>query len=260
MYDTYSYLFGQFSIFGIGIHVLVALFFAVHAIRQGRELYWLLILFIFPFLGSIVYFFAVYLPNSRLESALRSGSSEALKLLNPGKNLRDAERAYDLTPSVGNQMRVASALFAAGKTARAIQTFDACLERAPANDLDLRIEAAKAKIEGGQAEQAIMLLRYVRTQNDTYRVQDVTLLSARALADAGQDVAAGQQFDYLYKNFGAIDVKVEYAIWLLSRQKTAQANEVKTEIDQAVKHWPRHAKYLNKPLLKKLNQAFSAAK
>ena len=260
MYDTFGYLLEQFSIFGIGIHVIIAVFFAIHAMRQGREMYWLWVLFVFPFLGSLVYFFAVYLPNSRLENALRSGSSEALKLLNPGKNLRDAERAYDLTPSVGNQMRVASALLAAGKTAQAIRTFDACLERASANDLDLRIEAAKAKIEGDQAEQAITLLRDVRRQNDAYRVQEVTLLSARALANAGQDSAAGQQFEYLYKNFGAIEVKVEYAIWLLSRKKTAQANEVKTEIDQAVKHWPRHAKYLNKPLLKKLKQAFSAAK
>ena len=36
------------SIFGIGLHVLVAIFFAVHAVKRGRELYWLLILFMFP--------------------------------------------------------------------------------------------------------------------------------------------------------------------------------------------------------------------
>ncbi|GHA72996.1 hypothetical protein GCM10009007_12320 [Formosimonas limnophila] len=87
-------------------------------------------------------------------------------------------------------MRVASALLSAGKTAQAIRTFDACLERASVNDLDLRIEATKAKIEGGQAEKAIALLRDVRKQKDAYRVQDVALLSARTLVNAGQDNAA----------------------------------------------------------------------
>ena len=29
---------------GLGLHLLIALFFAVHAVRSGRELYWLLIL------------------------------------------------------------------------------------------------------------------------------------------------------------------------------------------------------------------------
>ena len=41
---------------GLGLHLVVALFFAVHAVRTGREMYWLVILFSFPLLGSIAYF------------------------------------------------------------------------------------------------------------------------------------------------------------------------------------------------------------
>ena len=48
---------------GLGLHILVALFFAVHAVRTGRQMYWLLILFSFPLLGSLVYFAAVFLPQ-----------------------------------------------------------------------------------------------------------------------------------------------------------------------------------------------------
>ena len=50
---------------GIGFHVLIALYFAVHAIRTGQNLFWLMILFAFPLLGSIVYLFAIYLPELR---------------------------------------------------------------------------------------------------------------------------------------------------------------------------------------------------
>lgn len=56
---------------GIGLHVLIALYFAVHALRSGQQMYWLIILFSFPLFGSIVYFFAIYLPNSRLEHGAR---------------------------------------------------------------------------------------------------------------------------------------------------------------------------------------------
>ena len=54
------------EIFGIGIHILVAIFFAVHAVRNGQPIYWLLILFMFPLIGSVVYFIAIYLPSSRI--------------------------------------------------------------------------------------------------------------------------------------------------------------------------------------------------
>ncbi len=52
---------------GIGLHMVLALFCAVHVLRTRQQLYWLFILFAFPLLGSAVYFFGVYLPNSRLE-------------------------------------------------------------------------------------------------------------------------------------------------------------------------------------------------
>ncbi|AEG69672.1 conserved transmembrane protein of unknown function [Ralstonia solanacearum Po82] len=42
---------------GIGFHVIVALFFAVHAVRTHQSMYWLFILFAFPLLGSVAYFF-----------------------------------------------------------------------------------------------------------------------------------------------------------------------------------------------------------
>ena len=259
-----EYLFDSFldtfSIYGIGLHAIVALFFAIHAIRSGRELYWLWILFVFPFLGSVVYFFAIFLPNSRLEHSLRRGSNDALRALNPGKELRDARSAYDLTPSVRNQMRVGNALLAMGKTELAVQEFDACLARAPAADLDVYLAAARAKLEGGQAEQAVVLLRQIRTQNPDFLVQDVTLLSARALGATGQMDAARSQFEYLVKNFGGFEARVEYAIWLVKQQDFVRAKEIKAELDQTVSHWPKHAKYLNKPLIKKLNNAFNGVK
>ena len=110
------------EIFGIGLHVLVAIFFAVHAIRSGQQLYWVVILFLFPGLGSIVYFFAIYLPNFRLSHGARKTMSAAARTLDPGRELREARQAYEYTPTAQNQMRLAAALLEAGDAAEAAAT------------------------------------------------------------------------------------------------------------------------------------------
>ncbi len=105
-------------IFGLGLHILIAIFFAIHAIRTGREMYWLLILFMFPLLGSIVYFAAVFLPRSRLQHGARRAGAAIRKSLDPGRELRDAQEAFDLAPAAHNQMRLAAALLDAGKISK----------------------------------------------------------------------------------------------------------------------------------------------
>ena len=82
---------------GLGLHVLVALFFAIHALRSGRQMYWLFILFSFPLLGSVAYFFVEYLPELRFNRTARGAASAVTKFINPDGELRDAQRAFDQT-------------------------------------------------------------------------------------------------------------------------------------------------------------------
>jgi len=100
---------------GLGLHFFVAVFFAVHALRSGQQLYWLIILFSFPLLGSIVYFLAVYLPDSRLERGARKVVAAAAKTLNPTRELKEAHAAFEYTPTAQNQMRLAAAYLEAGQ-------------------------------------------------------------------------------------------------------------------------------------------------
>ena len=74
---------------GIGFHVIVAIYFAVHAVRTRQNIYWLLILFAFPMLGSVVYFFAIYLPNLRQS---RDGGTGIVGVALFGSLLKPLER------------------------------------------------------------------------------------------------------------------------------------------------------------------------
>ncbi len=244
---------------GIGVHVLVAIFFAVHVVRTGRETYWLIILFSFPLLGSVVYFLTVYLPDSRLHYDVRRAAAATAKALDPGKELREAERAFDLAQTAQNQMRLARALLEAGASAQAAQHFEACLKGPFANDAEIRFGAARARALNGLGPAAIELLESIRKQNPEFRPEQVSLLLAQAYALAGRHQDARAEFMSAKTRHGSVEALAEYAIWALSVGDTDTAAGLYKEMERSMKHWTKYTRSLHKPLLKRLDAAFAAA-
>lgn len=242
---------------GIGLHLLVAVFFAVHAVRTGRDMYWLLILFMFPLLGSIVYFFAVYLPSTRLQYTVQKTVSAAARSLDPGRDLREAQDAYKLTPTAQNQMRLAAALLAAGATAEAAEHYEACLQGPFATDAEIRFGAANARLQSGHSVAAINLLEAIRTENPDFRTEQVSLLLAQAYGQAGRTQEAKAEFSSAMSRFGSFEVRAEYAIWALSVGDYSSAKALYQEISQTMKHWPKHARSQNRPIVSRLEAAFA---
>lgn len=245
---------------GIGLHILVALFFAVHAVRTGREIYWLLILFMFPLLGSIVYFIAVYLPDTRLQHTVRKTVSAATKSLDPGRDLREAQHAYDLTPTAQNQMRLAAALLEAGATAQAAEHYESCLKGPFATDPEIRLGAANARLQSGHSAAAIELLEAIRAENSDYRAEQVSLLLAQAYGHAGRTQDAKAEFTSAIARFGSFEVRAEYALWALSAGDRDSAKAQYREIAHSIKHWTKHTHSLNKPIVSRLEAAFANAR
>lgn len=248
-----AYFFGS-------IHILIALFFAVHVVRTGREMYWLMILFAFPMLGSAVYFFAVYLPDSRLHHDVRRAATATAKALDPGKELREATRAFDLTPTAQNQMRLANAYLEAGDAAHAAQHFEACLQGPFANDPEILLGAARARLQSGHGAEATGLLEAIRREKADFRPEQTTLLLAQAYALAGRQMDARNEFVAATNRFGSVESRVEYAIWALGVGDKDAAIEQSREIERAMKHWNNYTRSLHKPLMKRLDAAFSATR
>ena len=242
--------------FGIGLHILIALFFAIHVVRTGREMYWLLILFMFPLLGSIVYFFAVYLPDTRLQHTVRKSVFSAAKSLDPGRDLREARHAYDLTPTAQNQMRLAAALLESGASAEAAEHYEACLKGPFANDSEIRLGAAKARLQSGHGVAAIELLEAIRSEYPNFRPEQVALLLAQAYGQAGRTQDARTEFTSAINRFGNFEIRVEYAIWALSIGDRESANAQYQEITQTMKHWTKQTRSFNKPIISRLEAAF----
>ena len=245
---------------GLGLHVLVALFFAVHALRTGQQIYWLIILFSFPLLGSIAYLLAVYLPNSRLEHGARKAISAAARTIDPTRELREASAAFEYTPTAQNQMRLALAQLESGAADDAAANYEACLKGPFASDPEIKFCAARAFVESGRYVRAIAHLEEIRKADVNFRAEQVALLLARALASAGRRQDAQSEFEAAVKRFGSFEVHAEYAIWAITSGDQATVDRLQIELDRTMKHWSRHTRELNMHLVRRLNAAGEMAK
>ena len=72
------------------LHVLVAIFLLRMRFACGRANCWLFVLLGFPFLGSVIYFFAEYLPQMRHSRIGRQALSTVTSIVDPGRALREA--------------------------------------------------------------------------------------------------------------------------------------------------------------------------
>lgn len=243
---------------GLGIHVLIALYFAVHAVRSGQQMYWLLVLFSFPLLGSVVYFFAIYLPNSRIEQGARKVVAAAARTLDPGRELRAARDAFDYTPTAQNQMRLAQAQLEAGAASEAAASYDACLAGAFGGDLEVRRGAARANLASGRVAEAIGHLEFIAAKDANFRAEEVALLRAQVLAAAGRNGEAKAAFEDALARFGSFTVRAEYLIWAAAVGDTALAATLRPELERVMQRWDRNTRDINANLVRRLNAAFVA--
>jgi hypothetical protein len=244
-------------IVGLGLHFLIALFFAVHALRNHRQMYWLLILFSFPILGSLAYFVAEYLPASRLERQGRIASRALAKTIDPGRDVREARRAFDLTPTAHNQMRLAAALLDAGQSEEAVRHYDACLRGPFAGDPEVLLGAARANAAHGQPTAAIALLAPLQEKHPGVRTDEVGLALGRMYAANNQQSEAGVQLETVVERFGSIEARIELALWAIANGKDAVAQRELQEIAHARKHMERHTRELHRELFRRLDAAIA---
>jgi hypothetical protein len=245
---------------GLGLHLLIAIFFAVHAVRTGQPLFWLIILFSFPLLGSIVYLLVVYLPNSRLERGARRAVSVAAKVLDPTRELREARSAFEYTPTAQNQMRLAAALLEAGQAEEAAANYEACLKGPFATDLEIRLGAARAHYACGRHPQAVQHLETIRSQDRGFRAEQISLLLAQSLAGAGRGADAKAEFEAALIRFGGFEVMAEYAVWAAKAGDKEVLDRLRPELERTMQRWRRQTRELNAPLLQRLNAALAAAR
>ena len=244
--------------FGLGIHVIIAIFFAIHALRNHRNLYWLIILFSFPLLGSAAYFIVEYLPGSRMNHGIGKAAASAVSLLDPEREVRESRAAFDLSPSAQNRMRLAKALFARGETHESIQHFDACLAGPFGKDPEFLYAAASAKLQDGQIQAALELAKTLRANVPDYLAERAMLLLAQAYEVAGDQASAQVEFSAAAERFASVEARARYAIFAAGTGDLSCAKKLYEELAHSERHWNSQVRSLNRPWLQQVEKAIAA--
>lgn len=242
-------------IVGFGLYFALAIFCAIHVVRTGQPLYWLMILFAFPIVGSLVYFVAVYLPNSRLQRNALKAVSAAARAMDPQREVRAAQAAFEETPTAQNQMRLAAALLDVGDAPAAARAYEACMAGPFARDPEIRLGAARACVECQRHADALRHLEPLRREQPDFRPEQVALLLARSLAGTARNAEARAEFAEAESRFGTFEAKAEYAIWAYAIGDRVTSARLQAELDKVAARWSPLTRELNEPSLRRLQAA-----
>jgi hypothetical protein len=229
-----------------GLYFALAIFCAVHAVRTRQNHYWLFILFAFPLLGSLVYFFAIWFPNSRLQRQTMKTVAAAARAIDPTREVREARAAFEETPTAQNQMRLAAALLAVGQPQEAVREYESCLRGPFANDPEIRFGAARAYVECTRYGDALRYLEALKREHPDFRPEPVSLLLARALAGSSRAADARAEYESAVARFGTWEAKAEYAVWAYAIGDVATAERLHAELEKIAARW--------NPLTRELNE------
>ena len=209
------------SILGL-LDIAIAIFFAVHAVRTGRQIYWIMILILAPFLGSLVYFFAEYLPDLRRSSVARQSARVVKSIVDPHRELREARLAFERTPTVDNRSRLAEALLARGDYGEAVDEFQSCASGPYAKDVKFRRGLARAQLLAGRHAAAAATLEALLADSPRDAGGDAALWLAQALTQVDQARALAA-FDQAMRVHDTTETQAAYGLFLASLGRDAQA-------------------------------------
>ncbi len=204
---------------------IIQLTFAVHAFKTGREQKWIWIIMFAPVLGCLAYYFLEVFPGSREERKVREGIRDIAKTLNPDAELKNRAEALKETDSVENKGKLADECLAKGMFDEAIRLYVSALTAQFENDPHLTLGLARSYFYNGQFADAKLTLERLARNHPTYHKQDAELILARTFANLGNSSEAERLYQSLDKTYVGLEAKYQYAQFLKSASRVAEANE-----------------------------------
>lgn len=169
------------------VAVIIQLGMIVHVIRTGRPYHWIWLLLAFPGLAGIIYFMTEIWPDISTRRGIRSigriFQTRRRRIARLQKDMEDLD-----TPEM--RLELAELLLEERKPQAALDAVEECLTGSLATDAHVVETAARARVELGQAEEALALLNREGLEPDIMARPRLDILRARCLEAKGQGAAA----------------------------------------------------------------------
>ncbi len=222
----------------ISIAITVAL--VVHCIKTGRNTLWIWVLVLLSGVGAIAYFIVEILPELTGSRTSKRAVRSVGRVLDPGKDLRQAEAQARFGGDVASQQRYATELVRQGRAREAIDVYRQSLKGLFEHDPKLLQGLAEAQFAADLPTEARITLDTLIVSNPDFKSPDGHLLYARALAAEGNKTKALDEFKVLAGYYAGAEAKLRYAQLLRSEGQRDEAKRVLTELMEHASHAPRH--------------------
>lgn len=232
------------------------LWMIVDAIRQ-QEYLWAVIMFFFPLISPILYFFFVYLgrPSARASSATAGFELPGTYNRNRIKELQGHIHHLD---KAHHHAELGDIYFQQGKLKEAEQCYRAAIERDGA-DIDFQAHLGQCLLRQGRAEEALPLLEKIARESPKHDYGHTMMAYAETLTKLGRKDAALEAWKKVLENHSYARARVQLAHLHLERGERDLAKKELNDflIDEAYgasfqkkldKPWIRQAKSMLKEL------------
>lgn len=200
--------------------IVLQVYCIYHAYKNGSERYWYFIIFIFPFLGSILYLYKnVY--NRQQVSNLK----ESAKLvINSNYEVEQLEKEVKFSDTIANKSRLAEKYIEVGRYSEAVNLYKSCLDGFNKNDTYTLMNLVKACYLNNDFEKAIF---YGNKLIDNYEFQSAEQKIAYAWSfyELGDIDKAEKVFEEMDHNYSNHLHRKEYASFLIKLDRKEEAKK-----------------------------------
>lgn len=213
---------------------------AIHVVRSGRPLYWLLILFIGSYLAVIVYLLVAVIPDLRNDPRSRQAASRMLHSVDPERRRRTIQQRLEIADTVDNRRALAEESMRMGDYANAAELYRSVLKGMYATDPAFLLGLAQAQANTNDYAGARATLDTLFSANPDYRSPDAELLRARVLEEQGEQDAALERYRELSTSYPGEEARYRYGALLKQHGRLGEARSVFRDMLVRAKNAPRY--------------------
>lgn len=211
---------------------LPSLLCGIHVVRTGREMTWLWFFIIGPLIGPAFYLFAVLVPEWMGGGTARRMGRAAQVAIDPERDYRNALRALEDTPTVGNRMKVAQAAGALGRWRDAEAQWALCGDGQWGDDPAVLMGHALALLEIENYTEALKKLEKLKAQGREGETPTVALAFARAYEGLGRNHEADAAYRFAADRVPGLEAGGRYVAFMAKIGRRADAEIGLEELDR----------------------------
>jgi hypothetical protein len=201
----------------IGLSLIIQIAFAIHAIRTGKDTYWLYIIIFIPGIGAAIYFFTQVLPDLGQSRTVNKAKYSLIKAIDPQRELRKRKDQLELANTLENKVKLAEECFEANMFEDAIELFKKSLNGVGEGDPHIMEKLAMSYFGNQQYNKAIETLDELIHLNPNFKSSEGHLLYARCHEELGNIDKALEEYAVVSETFAGEEARVRYAL-LLKKQ------------------------------------------